>query len=273
MICATWSRPYLLLHVADHLFAAVLAEVDVEVRHRHAVGIEEALEQQREAQRIDVGDGERIGDQRARARAASRPDRDAVRLRPFDEVGDDQEVAGELHALDDAELELQPLAILLLGVALASGRACRSAARGLRAPACAVPRPPPSRRRSPRAGEARQDRLALLRIVRAAHGDLDGVVDRLGQVGKKRRHFRLALQVVVGRQPAAVVGRDHRAFGDGDQRVMRVEILARRERTPRWSRPAAVRDGRPVRSLPPRCGGPNRRRAPVRHRAGRRKSA
>ena len=38
-----------LLHVADHLVAAVLAEVDVEVRHRHALGIEEALEQQAEA--------------------------------------------------------------------------------------------------------------------------------------------------------------------------------------------------------------------------------
>ena len=35
-----------LLHVADHLVAAVLAEVDVEVRHRHAFRIEEALEQQ-----------------------------------------------------------------------------------------------------------------------------------------------------------------------------------------------------------------------------------
>ncbi len=75
-----------LLHVADHLVAAVLAEVDVEVRHRHALGIEEALEQQAEAQRIEVGDGQRIGDQRAGARAAARADRNALRLRPLDEV-------------------------------------------------------------------------------------------------------------------------------------------------------------------------------------------
>ena len=34
-----------LLHVADDLVAAVLAEIDVEVGHRHALGIEEALEQ------------------------------------------------------------------------------------------------------------------------------------------------------------------------------------------------------------------------------------
>ena len=98
MICATWSRPYFCLDVADHLFAAVLAEVDVEVGHRHAVRIEEALEQQREAQRIDVGDGQRIGDQRAGARAAARADRNVLRLRPFDEVGDDQEVARDISS-------------------------------------------------------------------------------------------------------------------------------------------------------------------------------
>ena len=33
-----------LLDVRDHLFAPVLAKVDIKVRHRHAVGVEEALE-------------------------------------------------------------------------------------------------------------------------------------------------------------------------------------------------------------------------------------
>ncbi len=62
-----------LLHVVDHLAAAVLAEVDVEVRHRDALGVEEALEQQAKADRIEVGDGQRIGDQRSRAGAAPGP--------------------------------------------------------------------------------------------------------------------------------------------------------------------------------------------------------
>ena len=82
-----------LLHVGDHLVAPLLAEVDVEIRHRHAVRIEEALEEQAEAERIEVGDGQRPGDDRAGARAAARPDRNALRLRPLDEVGDDQEIA------------------------------------------------------------------------------------------------------------------------------------------------------------------------------------
>jgi hypothetical protein len=99
MICAT-DRAVLVLHVADHLAAPVLAEVDVEVRHRDAFGIEEALEQQPEAQRIEIGDRQRIGDQRARARTAARPDRDVVRLRPFDEVGTRSGSSRETSSLD-----------------------------------------------------------------------------------------------------------------------------------------------------------------------------
>ena len=97
--------------VGDHLVAPVLAEVDVEVRHRHALGVEEALEQQAEAQRVEVGDVQAPGDDRAGARAAPRPDRHAVGLGPLDEVGDDQEVARELHLRDDVELVGQPLAV------------------------------------------------------------------------------------------------------------------------------------------------------------------
>ena len=69
-------------HVVDHPVAPVLAEVDVEVGHRHALRVEEALEQQVVLERVEVGDAERVGDQRARARAAPRPHRHAVRLSP-----------------------------------------------------------------------------------------------------------------------------------------------------------------------------------------------
>ncbi len=106
-----------LLHVADHVVAAVLAEVDVEVRHRHAFRIEEALEQQAEPHRIEVGDGQCVRHQRAGARSAARPDRNAFVFGVLDEVGDDQEVAGILHPRDHVELEGQPVAVLLLGCA------------------------------------------------------------------------------------------------------------------------------------------------------------
>ena len=43
-----------LLHVTDHFIAAVLTEIDIEVGHRHALGIQKALEQQPETDRIEV---------------------------------------------------------------------------------------------------------------------------------------------------------------------------------------------------------------------------
>ena len=130
-------------HVADHPVALVLAEVDIEVRHRHALGIEEALEQQAPAQRVEIGDLERPGDQRARPRAAAGPDRDAVVLGPLDEVGNDQEVAREAHLLDHVELVGEPV---LVGLELDVGRqpvAAFAARRGRSRP---FPSAHPSRR-------------------------------------------------------------------------------------------------------------------------------
>src|SRR3546814_17898933 len=43
--------------------------------------------------------------------AAPRPHRDVLRLGPLDEVGYDEQVAGEAHLLDDAELECHALAV------------------------------------------------------------------------------------------------------------------------------------------------------------------
>src|SRR5262249_26028956 len=92
--------PVLALHVLDDLAPPVLAEVDVEVGHRDALRIDEALEQEIEFDRIDVRDLEAVRDERARAGSAARADRDLVPLGPADEVRDDQEVAGEAGLLD-----------------------------------------------------------------------------------------------------------------------------------------------------------------------------
>ncbi|MCY1493744.1 hypothetical protein D9M68_275870 [compost metagenome] len=216
----------LALHVADHLFAPVLAEVDVEVGHRDALGIEEALEQQREAHRIDVGDRQRIGNERPCTRTTARPNGNIVLLRPFDEVGNDQEVAGELHALDNAEFEGQALAILLFAIA---GRHAepgetlfepllRLAAQFVRLGALRL------FRICGGAGKARQDRSAGLQHERAAPCDLDSVFQRLRQIGKKRSHLLAALEVVVRRQAEAAVVRNHGVVRDRHQGVMGVIV-------------------------------------------------
>ena len=200
-----------LLDVGDHLLAAVHAEVDVEVGHRDAVGVEEPLEEQAVAQRVEVGDGQRVGDEAAGAGAAAGADRDRAALGPLDEVGDDQEVAGEAHVLDDAELEVEPLAVGLGGRGVRDRReAGVEAGAGLAAQLLDLV-----------VGEARQDRLALLRAEGAAAGDLDGARHRLGQVGEERDHLVLGLEAVLGGQPAArLLLVDVGAVGDAEQRVV-----------------------------------------------------
>ena len=115
--------------------------------------------------RIEIGDGQRPGDDRAGARAAARADRNAVLLRPFDEVGDDQEIAGESPSGDDVDLEFEPVAIgpcVLVGEVLFGEPRRASPARASRAQLLAS---------LAIAGEARQDRLALGAADRAAPGD------------------------------------------------------------------------------------------------------
>ena len=134
-----------LADVADHPLAAADREVDVDVRHRFAAGVEEALEEQVVGERVEVGDVERVGDDRAGRRAAARADGDAVLLGVADEVPDDQEVGGEAHLLDHPELELEPLDRL----GRAAGRRSGRAAPRRRSGAASPPAP-----RRPRSGSA-----------------------------------------------------------------------------------------------------------------------
>ena len=57
-------RAVLLAHVLDDFATPLVAEVHVDVRHRHAVRIQEPLEQQIELQRVDVRDAQHVRHQR-----------------------------------------------------------------------------------------------------------------------------------------------------------------------------------------------------------------
>ncbi len=100
--------------VGDDLVAPVHAEIDVEVGHAHALRVEEALEEQVVREGIEVGDPHRVRDQGAGAGAAAGADGDVVLLGEADEVPDDEEVAGEVHADDDVELGLEAAAVGVL---------------------------------------------------------------------------------------------------------------------------------------------------------------
>ena len=205
-----------LADVADHPLAPAHREVDVDVGHRFAARVEEALEQQIVGQRVEVGDVERVGDDRARRRAAARADRDAVLLGVADEVPDDQEVGGEAHLLDHPELELEPLdrlggRRLAVAVAQALGGDPAQHRRGLGA----------VRRRV-----ARQQQLAELDIDLAALGDLQRRRHSLGPLGKGTLHLLVALEEELVGVEAQLRRLQGRLGLHAEQRSVVVEVLA-----------------------------------------------
>jgi hypothetical protein len=160
----------------------------------------------------------------ATSEPAPGPDRDSLLLGPLDEVGHDQEVARILHLLDHAELEIEPVAVVVDGAAGREAEGLDAALEpfgGLAAQLGRfIDRGPIGR------GEARQNRVALLRPVGAALRDLDGRGERLGHVREQRRHLGARLEIVLGRELAPLGFGDHAAFRDADQRIMRLEVLA-----------------------------------------------
>ena len=96
-------------HVVDDLSAVALVEVDVDVGHGGAAGIEEPLEDQPVLQGIDLGDLQAVGDHRTRRRAPARSGPDATVARLADQVPDDQEVGLKAHLPDHSQLVPDPL--------------------------------------------------------------------------------------------------------------------------------------------------------------------
>ncbi len=64
--------------VVDHLAPPPLAEVDVDIGQRHALGIQKALEDQVEVDRIDVGDAQAVRHEAAGGRPAPGTDRNPL---------------------------------------------------------------------------------------------------------------------------------------------------------------------------------------------------
>ena len=100
-----------LLNINNDLIALLLAEVDVKIRHGHTLGIEEALKQQAKCKGIKIGNGQRISDKRTRTRSSTGANGNIIILGPFNKVGNDQEVTGKSHAVDDVDLVFEACVI------------------------------------------------------------------------------------------------------------------------------------------------------------------
>ena len=220
----------LAVHAQDQRLPDVAREVEVDVRHRRPLFVEEAPEEEAVAQGVDVREADEIADERADRRAASpsrRQPGDAARgaaahLRRL--------LAGHLQQLpvDEEEAGEPPLSHQRQLLAQAGIDLRRDApvavAGGLVADALQVG----------------IDRLALgHRVVGeavaqvagevegAALGDANAVGQRLRPLGEERRHLVGRLQVVLGvLAPHGVRGVEGAAVPDGDEHVLESVALA-----------------------------------------------
>ncbi len=70
-------------HIFDHFLALVIGEIDIDIGHRHALRIQEALEEEIIFYGIDIRNSQRIRHKRSRRRAAPRPHANAARRVPL----------------------------------------------------------------------------------------------------------------------------------------------------------------------------------------------
>ena len=95
--------PVGLVDVLDDLLPALGREVDVDVRIRRPAFVDEALEEQVVADRVDAGDAQDVGHDRV-GRAAPALRRNAALTGEAHQVPADQEELGEAGLLDDRQL-------------------------------------------------------------------------------------------------------------------------------------------------------------------------
>ena len=188
------------VHVRDvfnHLVTLLHTEVNVEVGHGDTFRVKETFEQQVELQRIEVGNFQRIGDQRSGAGATSRPYRHAVILRPLDKFHNDQEVAREPHLVNYLQLNVQAFIIFraafrpLIRIGEQEFQALFQTLFGFLDQIIFGGHIP--------GRELRQEVLTKAHGHVTAFGDLHGVLQRFGNIGKELAHFLFAAHILLRR--------------------------------------------------------------------------
>ena len=209
--------PVALGRVADHLVAVPRVEVHVDVGHRDAARVQEAFEQQVVADRVEIGDPQRVGDRTPGGRATAGADADAAVLGVLDQVPRDQEVRREPHVADDLELVGEPLGHV--------GRqfvapALRGALPGEMGEVRGVVR------EARRQREVRQQRLAELDLELGPLGDPQRVVARRRDLAEEVPHLGGRLQVVLGalELEALRIGQQRTGL-HAQQRVVRLVVV------------------------------------------------
>ena len=102
--------------IGNHFAATAVVEVDIDIGCGRALRVQESLEEEIVLQRIDISNGQRVGDQRTGRRATARPHTNAHGARVLNELGHDEEVGRVALHLNNGDLILGALDILFRNV-------------------------------------------------------------------------------------------------------------------------------------------------------------
>ena len=105
--------PVLPNDIVDDLLSALEAEIHIDIRHGHALRIQEAFKDQIVFERVEVRDAERVGYNGAGRTAAARSDRDSMVPGKFDVIPYNKEVIDEAHPADRVQFVRKALLHLL----------------------------------------------------------------------------------------------------------------------------------------------------------------
>ncbi len=209
--------------IFDDPVTSLHTEIDIEVGHRNALGIEKAFEQKFVAKRIQVGNAERPGYDRTCPRASPRSDWHIVLSSPANEIGDNQEISGKPHPRDDIEFLREPR---LIGIRrVTTGQRRHRTETQIQTAACLRGKVTVSSH-TLRDMEFRKRARAESQVQRATSRDLDTVLKGLGQVGEQRCHLIRRLQILFFRvRPLPAGIGQHLSPVDADTSVECCEVL------------------------------------------------
>ena len=201
--------------VVHHLAPAGITEVHVDIRHGHALRVQEALEIQLILHGVDVGDVQAVGHHGTGGAAAAGAHWDARPAGIVDKVGHDEEIVGKAHFLDHIQFIFQLFAVLRLFAAVAADKALVAQLAQIRGGIVARGQL-----------EFRQVILAEGEFQLAAVRDALGVLHRVGIAGEQRLHLLRGAQIEVAGLIAHAVLIIHGLAGlDAQQNIVALGVL------------------------------------------------
>ncbi len=212
--------------VLDDLRAVPLVEVEIDVGHLFSARVQESLEHQVVADRVEVDDAQAVRDTAARRGPSSGADTDLGLTSKSDEVPHDEEVRGEPHLRDHRELVVEPLAHDVGDrLAVASLRALEGELTQVDRRALLVGRTLDAIGHL----ELGQRGTTELDLDVRSLGDEQGVVARVDDVSEEMAHLRGGLEVVLlSVEPESLLVVEERPGLHAQQRVMRRRVVASR---------------------------------------------